>query len=78
MATKIIGGVVLILMLAAAGTVGVAYYNDPTLFDSTNCSGNCPLQKMTESLSQPRSNTTPGCCDSMEQTSEKSCCESKP
>lgn len=78
MVTKIIAGIVLILTLAAAGTVGVAYYNDPTLFDSNECSGGCPLQKMTESLSQPSSDATPSCCESGNQAAEKSCCESKP
>lgn len=78
MATKIVAGVVVILALAAAGTVGVAYYNDPTIFDATNGCSRCSMQKQTEPATQQSSDPMSTCCDPSEPTAEKSCCESKP
>lgn len=76
MVSKLIAGIVVVVALAAAGTVGVAYYNDPTIFDSSNGSTGCTMQKSTEPVTQPTSHTEGSCCDSA--TQEKSCCESKP
>lgn len=58
MATKIVAGVLILLALASAGTVGVAYYNDPTMFDHSGC----PLHDRTSSAAQPSSEPATGCC----------------
>ncbi len=74
MITKIIAGIVLVVALAAAGTVGVAYYNDPTLFDSAISS---PAEA-TDSKSAVQPTSGGSCCNLAEPTAEKPCCESQP
>jgi hypothetical protein len=73
MAAKIIAGIVLVVALAAAGTAGVAYYNDPTVFDSTESTSN--LAASEKSAVEPASG---GSCCQMAEPAEKSCCESQP
>lgn len=47
-------GAVLIVLAASLGTLGVAYYNDPTIFDSTEPGTGCCHRTVTAS---PK-----GCC----------------
>ncbi len=78
MATKLVAGVLVILALAAAGTVGVAYYNDPTIFDSTEGSSCCPLQRLTGTSVQPSMEPASSCCDLDAPKCETTAAESKP
>jgi hypothetical protein len=62
MATKIVAVVLVVLGLASAGTVGVAFYNDPTFFDRPSCT---PCMKQC-----PTALSEPSCCSDAD-----SCCE---
>lgn len=64
MALKVIGGLALILVLALVGTAGVAYYNDPTVFDQCGDHGSCPSSKTSCNSVEPScSDSEPqGCC----------------
>jgi hypothetical protein len=62
MAAKIAAAVLVILVLASVGTVGVAFYNDPTFFDQPS---NSPCMYQT-----PSSCTVPSCCSDADD-----CCE---
>jgi hypothetical protein len=60
MALKVVGGFALILVLALIGTAGVAYYNDPNVFDHHSTCGSCP------SVNKSACNQVSPCCSDHE------------